>query len=139
MIHSHAMSKKRTEAISIVLQAVVDDKFDNCLVLKKVLEDTGYIIHSFTDPLLALKNYRINFYDLLVLDVLISQMNGIELYQQIRKIDTIVKVCFLAAGRFDRKAFSKICHDLNENRFIQMPIENEELIKRINKIINEYY
>lgn len=108
---------------------VVDDEPDICLALTKVLEDNGFVVDSFTDPLLALKNFRKDWYDLLILDIKMEKMNGLELYKEIKKIDNKVKVCFLTA-----RAFIDGVSNLKENQFIQKPIENEELIKIINEI-----
>jgi DNA-binding response OmpR family regulator len=77
---------------------------------------------------LVLENLRANLYDLLVLDIWILQMNGIKLCRELRKIDNIVKVCFVTAGRVEDKVSSNVI-DLKENQFIQMPIEYEKLIK----------
>jgi DNA-binding response OmpR family regulator len=96
---------------------VVDDEPDTNLLLKVVLESNRFKVDSFDNPILAL-------------------MNGIKLYQEIRKIDEKVKVCFLTAGQSYHRAFTDIFRDLKENRFIQKPIENEELIQRINEIIS---
>ena len=114
----------------------MDDEPDTNLLLKVVLESNRFKVDSFDDPILALKNFRDNLYDLLILDIRMSQMNGIKLYQEIRKIDKKVKVCFLTAGQSYHGAFTDIFRDLKENRFIQKPIENEELIQRINEIIS---
>jgi two-component system response regulator ChvI len=115
---------------------VVDDEPDTSLLLKIVLESNSFKVDSFDNPILALKNFRGNLYDLLILDIRMSQMNGIKLYQEIRKIDNKVKVCFLTAGQSYYGSFTNIFRDLKEDRFIQKPIENEKLIQRINEIIS---
>jgi|SRR6266496_2138070 len=115
---------------------VVDDEPDTSLLLKIVLENNNFKVDSFDDPILALKYFKGNLYDLLILDIRMSQMNGIKLYQEIRKIDDKVKVCFLSAGQSYYGAFTDTFCDLKENRFIQKPIENEELMQRINEIIS---
>jgi DNA-binding response OmpR family regulator len=115
---------------------VVDDEPDISLLLKIVLENNSFKVDSFDNPILALKNFKGNSYDLLILDIRMSQMNGIKLYQEIRKIDNKVKVCFLTAGQSYYGAFTNMFRDLKENRFIQKPIENEKLIQRINEIIS---
>ena len=116
---------------------VVDDEPDTSLLLKVVLENNNFKVDSFDDPILALKYFKGNLYDLLILDIRMAQMNGIKLYQEIRKIDDKVKVCFLTAGQSYYGAFTDILFcDLKENQFIQKPIENEELIQRINEIIS---
>jgi two-component system, OmpR family, response regulator ChvI len=112
---------------------VVDDEPDICLTLTNVLEDNGFVVHAFDDPLLALEYFRKDLYDLLILDIKMEKMNGFQLYRKIKKIDNKVKVCFLTA-----RAFMDVS-DLKENQFIQKPIENKELIKIINEIVSSNY
>ena len=113
---------------------VVDNESDICLTLANVLEDNKFVVHTFDDPLLALENFRKELYDLLILDIKMEKMNGVELYREIKKIDNKVKVCFLTASKFNYRAFIDILSDLEENQFIQKPIQNEELIKIINEL-----
>ena len=116
---------------------VVDDESDICLTLATVLKDNSFVVHTFDDPLLALENFRKELYDLLILDIKMEKMNGLELYREIKKIDYKVKVCFLAASKFNYGAFIDVLSDLKENQFIQKPIQNEDLIKTINEIIRD--
>jgi two-component system, OmpR family, response regulator ChvI len=115
---------------------VVDDESDICLTLANVLGDNRFVVHTFDDPLLALENFRKELYDLLILDIKMEKMNGLELYREIKKLDNKVKVCFLAASKFNYGAFIDVLSDLKENQFIQKPIQNKDLIKIINEIIS---
>ncbi|HYX57013.1 MAG TPA: response regulator [Nitrososphaeraceae archaeon] len=118
---------------------VVDDESDVNLTLKMVLEENGFKVDSFTDPLLALENIKreSEMYDLIILDVRMPDMSGFELYKEIKKIDDKVKICFLTAGEMDYEQFGKeLFPALDENCFIQKPIQNETLIKRLNRIIS---
>jgi DNA-binding response OmpR family regulator len=117
---------------------VVDDEPDLVLILKMVLEDNGFQVDSFTDPLLALENCKgkAGKYELLILDIKMPDMNGFELYKQLKKIDDKVKVCFLTAGELDYEQFRKeLSPALDENCYIQKPFENEMLIRTINRIL----
>jgi len=114
---------------------IVDDEHDICLTLKNVLEDNGFVVHAFDDPLLALENFRKDLYDLLILDIKMEKMDGFQLYREIKKIDNKVKICFLTAGEMDYNQFGKeLFPALDENCFIQKPIQNETLTKIINEI-----
>jgi two-component system response regulator ChvI len=117
---------------------IVDDEPDINLAVKIVLEENGFQVNTFTDPFLALENFRekAGMYDLLIFDIKMPDMNGFELYKQIKKIDDKVKVCFLTAGEMDYKQFRKeLFSAVDENCYIQKPIETETLIKRLNRII----
>ena len=119
---------------------IIDDEPDVALTLKVVLEDNGFEVDSFTDSLLALRHFKEAgyIYDLLILDIKMPQMNGFELYKEIRKLDDKVKVCFLSAltELKDYEAFRKeVFPKWGERYFIQKPIENDDMLKRINTII----
>jgi two-component system response regulator ChvI len=67
-------------------------------------------------------------------------MHGFELYRKIREIDNKVKVCFLTASEMYHEMYRKDLFNTNttfeENRFIQTPIENEELVKQVNHMLS---
>jgi DNA-binding response OmpR family regulator len=113
---------------------LVDDEPDLNLTLKIVLEENGFKVDSFTDPLLALENFRgeaAGMYELLILDMKMPGINGFELYRQIKKIDDKVKVCFLTASEMYYEEFRKeLFPALDNNCYIQKPIENEMLRNR---------
>jgi two-component system catabolic regulation response regulator CreB/two-component system response regulator ChvI len=116
---------------------LVDDEPDLNLTLKMVLEENGFKVDSFTDPLSALENFRgeAGSHDMIILDIKMPNMNGFELYRQIKKIDDKAKVCFLTAGEMDYEQFRKeLIPALDNNCYIQKPIETEMLIRRLNRI-----
>src|SRR6187200_924516 len=113
---------------------IVDDEDDINLLFKMVLEDNGFKVDTFNDPLEALENFTAGSYDLLLLDMLMPNMNGFELYQKIRTIDDKDKICFLTASGINQEEFRKRAASIatTENCFFIKPIENEDLIKRVN-------
>src|SRR5919108_2702992 len=117
---------------------IVDDESDTCLALEKILEENGFKVDKFTDPFLALKNFKADFYGMLILDIKMPKMNGFELYLEIKKIiSKVIKVMFLTDvseyqqyDAFKKEVFPK----LGERHFVSKPIESKELIKRVNDI-----
>ena len=116
---------------------IVDDEDDINLLFKMVLEDNGFKVDTFNDPLIALQNFTAGAYDLLLLDMLMPKMNGFELYQKIRMMDDKVKICFLTASGINHEEFRKravsvagIENDI-KNCFFIKPIENEDLVNRV--------
>ena len=117
---------------------IVDDELDLSLLLKTLLEENNFKVDWYTDPVLALNKFKRNFYDLLLLDIKMPKMNGFELYRELKKIEKRVKVCFLTAltelYEYD-KFKEEVSPKEDERYFIPKPIENEDLIKRVNSII----
>ena len=114
---------------------VVDDEPDVCFVLKEVLRQNGFVVDSYENPTLALENFKVHSYELIILDIKMPDLNGFDLYRKIKRLDKKVKVCFLTAGEIYYGEYPDIFSSVSGNCFIRKPIENEELMKRINEII----
>ena len=119
---------------------LIDDEPDVTYTIKSILEEHEFKVYTFTDSILALDNYKVNFYDLIILDILMPKMDGYELYTKLREKDPPVKICFLTAITTFNEDFRRIRMTLgkkiNEDYFIQKPIKTEELVKKITSIIN---
>jgi CheY-like chemotaxis protein len=115
---------------------IVDDEPDITAVFEKGLRDRGFKqVDTVNDPLLALKNFKAGFYDLLVIDIIMPEMDGFGLYEEIRKIDSEVRVCFITAFEVNYQALRAVypgastAEDIGS--FIRKPIEADDLIRHI--------
>ena len=95
-MHPEQQNEGATSSAPSNLMAV-DDEADITFTLKLVLEQSGFLVDVFNDPKIALISFKPDYYDLILLDVKMPQMNGFELYQEIRKKDKNVKACFVTA------------------------------------------
>ena len=122
---------------------VVDDEPDITLAFSMGLEDSGFTVDAFNDPLLALESFKEEkkSYALALLDVNMPKMNGFELYKEIRKIDDKVKVCFVTAFDIQREEEDdlKAVGTLNDEKpaIIRKPITIDDLIKRVNAELSD--
>jgi CheY-like chemotaxis protein len=130
------MSKEQNKKKTILL---VEDEPDNASIFTVALEDGGFEVHTFTNPLSALAAFSEGKkrYDLLILDIKMPDMNGFELYEQIKKIDSKVKVCFLTAfGEGYTEEFEKrFPSPLLCVSFIRKPIRVQDFMKKVNEIM----
>jgi len=119
---------------------LVDDEPDVLYTIKNILEDNGFQVDTFNDPIISLKSYSINYYNLVILDIKMPKMDGFELYAKIRVKDPKVKICFLTASEMYyekfRKTRSEFGRIIGEDCFIQKPIKNEDLVKKLTAIMN---
>jgi len=60
---------------------LVDNEPDNISVLSMGLEDEGFKVDAFNDPLLVLTQFKPHYYDLLLTDIYMPNINGFQLYQ----------------------------------------------------------
>ncbi len=114
----------------------VDDEPDLTKLCILALEYHGFKVDTFNDPQEALSNYKPGYYDLVILDIKMPKMDGFELYDEIKKKDHKAKVCFLTASELYYEEFRKkeYCA-LDRDLFIRKPIDNEELLKEVSKIM----
>jgi CheY-like chemotaxis protein len=123
---------------------LVDDEHDNSSIFTMGLEDNGFYVDTFDDPISALSAFKPDFYDLLILDIKMPKMDGYELYEKIRKIDNKVKVCFITASveeyREDyQQSFRSFRSSSSSNiSFLTKPITIDDLVKKVNEIIIRY-
>ena len=111
---------------------IVDDDPDITLALKTVLEDNGYSVYVFNDPIDAVSNLkRAGMYDLLIIDLVMPNMDGFEFYEKVKKIDNNVKACFITAYDVRYEALREIYPDFEIDCFMKKPIDNEDLLRKV--------
>ena len=109
----------------------MDDDKDHLMLFTMVLEDGGYSVDAYTDPVKALLKFRPDYYDLAVLDNLMPVLNGLELYRRIREIDPRIR-CSILTATHEKFSDDEDKTQRPENlRIIRKPIGNEELLLNI--------
>jgi CheY-like chemotaxis protein len=116
---------------------VVDDDVDITSAFKVGLEQNGFTVTAYNDPKLAFLEFKADLYDLLLTDIRMPGMSGLELYEKIKQIDNRIRVCFVTAfgeyyGQLE-KAFPTI--DLHKC-YIRKPITISNLAKKLKEILN---
>ena len=126
------MNKKKKSNNRILL---VDNEPDIALAFKIGLEDNGFIVDAFNDPQIASANFKDGLYDLLLLDIKMPKMDGFELYNEIRKVDDKVKVCFVTAfdiQKEDEEDLKDVATSLNQKpAIIRKPISIDDLVQKV--------
>lgn len=119
---------------------IVDDELDITPSIEQSLKETGlFDVFKFNNSLEVLSNFKSGMYDLLIFDVRMPEMDGFELLREVRKVDDKVRICFLTALselKGYESSISQVCPTLNEDYIIRKPIDNKELVRRINHILN---
>ena len=111
----------------------VDDNPDITLTVKLGLEASGlFEVETFNDAELALSSFKPGLYDLALLDMRMPKMYGHELYDEMKKIDGRLKVCFMTATYQNYEALRAAFPTIEIECYIQKPVETKDLIRRIN-------
>jgi DNA-binding response OmpR family regulator len=114
---------------------VVNDEPDVTNMLKMTLERVGFRVDTFNDPVLALKDYKPNMYDLVILDVIMPELDGLELYTQLKSKDSGINICFLTASSepYREELLKEKYNQLSRDLFLEMPLPTSELIREVKK------
>lgn len=108
---------------------IVEDEAKIARVLQLELEHEGYETNKVMDGLAALEAYRTASWDLILLDVMLPGMSGMDLLRRIRSDDPHTPVILLTAkDEVDDKVSGL---DLGANDYITKPFQIEELLARI--------
>ena len=115
---------------------VVDDEADIATVLKKGLGLEGYQVDAFTDPREALRRFKPNYYDLLLLDIRMGPINGFELSRELLKKDSEQKVCFMTAFEVNLAESKAVFPNLKVDGFIKKPFATKEMVRLIERLLS---
>jgi DNA-binding response OmpR family regulator len=120
---------------------LVDDEPDITFSFNMALEDHGFVVDTFNDPLQALSSFKVGLYIIAVLDVKMPEMNGFELASKIRELDNKVKIAFMSAFDIPEenlKTTIPIVYEEKSN-IIRKPISIDDFVSIIKeKIENKY-
>ena len=108
---------------------IVEDEAKISRLLEIELESEGYQVTKADNGLDALEAYRSQDVDLILLDVMLPGMSGIELLRRIRAHDSHTAVLLLTAKSSVEDKVSGL--DLGANDYITKPFQIEELLARI--------
>lgn len=113
----------------------MDDEPDIALAFKIGLEDNGFRVDMFNDPEEASLNFKCSLYDLLLLDIKMPNMSGIEFYYRMKEIDKKVKICFITASEiyYFKQITEEIFTVLGAKYLFRKPIKLEDLVNALRK------
>jgi DNA-binding response OmpR family regulator len=81
--------------------------------------------------LVALSEFKPHFYDLLLTDINLPDMNGFQFSQRVLELDVNVRVCFITAGEANYEALREVYPNVSMGCFIRKPVSIDYLIKRL--------
>jgi two-component system, OmpR family, response regulator ChvI len=119
---------------------IVDDEPDTLFTYEQFLSDDGYNIEAFTDPREALKHLvRLpnpsSYYKLVLLDIRMPKLNGLQLFNMIKSLSPHTKIMFCSALDIAEELVS-ILPDIKYDHLIKKPVEREYFISKINSMLN---
>jgi DNA-binding response OmpR family regulator len=114
---------------------VVDDEIRILNFLKSNLSTQGYEVVTATSGLKALEQFHASHFDLILLDILMPEMNGLDVIKEIRGFSK-VPVIFLSAKGNEREKIAGL--DMGADDYIAKPFNPDELVSRIEAVMRRF-
>jgi len=110
---------------------VVDDVNENLNLVKRILEDSKYKTYIARDGLSALRLVKKNNIDLILLDIMMPIMSGLEVcrYLKVEPNTASIPVIFLTANA-DKETLTK-AYSVGGSDYIRKPFFKDELLARV--------
>jgi DNA-binding NtrC family response regulator len=137
-VPGNSLTIKMTSSPSIESRTqilVIDDDEDILNLFSDFLKKEGYGVTSFLDPLKALDEIhrRPQRYSIIITDVRMPGISGIELIRRIGKINHDIKVIIISAFELNGEDLSNIRYD----NFVEKPVHMHYLAQTIERILKK--
>jgi CheY-like chemotaxis protein/class 3 adenylate cyclase len=116
---------------------LIDDDKDILFTFRAIFENQGYKVDSFSNPLEALNHFACvdpYYYDLIIMDIRMPELNGIKLYSKIKILNPDVKIFFLSALNALDEVLS-IFPEIKYSEIIRKPVEPATLLSKVETIV----
>jgi len=111
---------------------IVDDEPDVLLTYESFLNYAGFNVDTFEEPYEALKAFvsKPRLYDLVILDIRMENLNGLQLYQSMKAMNPTSRIIF-ASALDAAKELTSVLPDINSHAIIKKPVDRENFIKAV--------
>ncbi len=134
-IQNHLAKTLDNSLINIML---IDDDEDILYTFKVILERENYKVKIFSDAIDAFTHFTTkspNFYDLIIMDIRMPKINGIQLYYKFKAIDPYVKILIVSSLDLVQELVDSM-PEINMNDIVRKPIQADDFILKVKSKIS---
>ncbi len=88
-------------------------------------------VYAYNNPLLVLTQFKPHYYDLLLTDIYMPNMNGFQLCEKLLELDVNMRVCFMSALAVNIQALREVYRNVGFGCFIEKLVSIKYLIERL--------
>ncbi len=113
---------------------VLDDVYDAGILIKRILERKDHEVHTFTEEEDAIDFIKSNTVDLVILDIKLKKMSGVEVLAEIKAVYPEIRVIMLTGYPTIETARQSLA--LGAQEYCVKPIDKEELEEKVAKVLS---
>lgn len=114
---------------------IVDDDINIQNALSQILSNAGYQIYCASDGVQAMKQYNEHLCDLVVTDIVMPEIEGLEFIQNVRRINPSQKIIAISGGGLNKQDYLADATLFGVNATLNKPFSAEDLLAEIHKIL----
>jgi CheY-like chemotaxis protein len=132
--YQHHTHKERTPMAHIL---VIDDEADIHFILKTFLTGEGHTVDTAGDGKAGLKLAELHVYDLIITDIVMPEMDGLEVIAAIKSRVPATKIIALTGGsaKLDKTLLLTTAKAMRANKVIAKPINLHELRDAVTEVL----
>lgn len=112
----------------------VDDEQDTLSVVKTILEKEGYEVVSASNGKDALKSIDLDGFSLIILDIMMPDMSGWDLFTRIAEVKPNYKIIFLSVIDVSEEK-QKVLKEAGIKDYIKKPFDRDDFVARVKKAL----
>jgi len=124
------MNDHNEQSVKILL---AEDDNDMRRFLVKALQNAGYSVFSFDNGLSAYNRLREEPFELLLTDIVMPEMDGIELARRATELDPDIKVMFITG--FAAVALNPDNHAPRQAKILSKPFHLKDLVNEVTRLL----
>lgn len=115
---------------------LVDDELTILLTMKRYVMNAGFDVDTASNGKEAVEKVRQGFPDLIVMDAVMPEMNGLQATREIRALDPERKIPIIMMTGLKADSDVMDARESGITEFLKKPVKGEELVRRILSYLN---
>jgi CheY-like chemotaxis protein len=115
---------------------LIDDSSTNNMLFRDIFEETGYEVWVEENPLQALDRLQEELPDLVVLDLMLPGINGLQLLQQIKSRKDLCELPVLLYTAYDSEKMHQQALSLGASGYLIKPVSSERILEEVSRILS---
>lgn len=113
---------------------LVDDSAMSRRILRRILEAAGHQILEADDGMVALEQYLLERPDLVLLDMTMRGMHGLDVLGKLRELDP--QACVIVATADIQRSTRELVESAGGSGFVSKPFEAERVLGAVNAVLS---